>query len=978
MLRLLSRRVLLVAVTLLLLLAVFLYFMQGPAGPVQVAPRADALWPDTGPWAEETMSQLSLEEKVAQMFAARAYGTFKSADDREFEELVDLVERFKIGGLAFFQGDPMAQATLINELQKRAETPLLISQDMETGAGMRIRQTTILPHAMALGATRNAEYARAAGYVTAREARALGTQQIYAPVADLNNNPDNPIINVRSFGEDGDLVSEMVTSFIRGAQDGRVIPTVKHFPGHGDTDVDSHADLPVLPFNWSRLSRVEGVPFRAAISAGVQSVMVGHLALPEITSDSTMPASLSPEVIRRLRERLGFNGLVVTDAMDMAGLQKNYGAGEAAVRAVAAGVDVLLISEDPYAARSAIIQAVKAGRLDEDEIDDSVLRILRAKEWAGLHKQRLVDLEAARERVAAVPHLALSRTIARSSLTLLRNQNDLLPIVDPPEEVLSITLSDSDDPAVGRPFTEQLKESAPPLDLTTHLLDDRSSAAEYEQLLKQALQSDLVVVPAFLEVRARSNRLALAEKNQAFLNDLVQLDTPVVLVSFGNPYMTMGLDRPTAYVAAYGSDRATQTAAAQAIFGKSGFEGRLPITIPDNYQYGAGLTTEQVAPREGYPEEVGMDNDILGRVDSLMRASIADGDFPGAAVAVGRAGVTTKMRGYGYYTYDMEKPVTPHSVYDLASLTKVVATTTAAMLLYESGKLDLDSRVVKYLPSFDNHGKSEITIRQLLSHSSGLEGYRPFHQEGFESREEVIDAIMNAELEYEPGTQYQYSDLGIITLYLVIEAITGRDFATYAEENIFEPLHMYDTGFRKVGATDTSVVPTERDDYFRNRLLQGEVHDETASLLGGTSGHAGLFSTADDLSKFAYMLLNDGNIYGRSFLSEETIELFTEPVEESSTRALGWDTRSPEGYSTAGDFFSTESFGHTGFTGTSLWIDPEAQLFAILLTNRVYPTRQNGGIRKVRPQFANIAQRAIQGPPDLLLPGAARPALASQ
>ena len=973
MLRLLSRRGLLIAAIFVLLFAVFFYFMQAPAAPsAQAAPRTGELWPDTGPWAEKTLRSLTLEEKVSQMFSARAYGRFKSVDDPRYQRLVDLVERFGIGGFAFFQGTPMAQASLINDLQERSDVPLLISQDMEWGAGMRIDQTTTLPHAMAVGATRNAEYARAAGYVTAREARALGTQQIYAPVADINNNPQNPIINIRSFGESPELVSEMVASFIGGAQDGGAIATAKHFPGHGDTATDSHANLPILPFGLDRLQEVELMPFRAAIAAGVKSVMVGHLALPEIVQDSTVPASLSAEIIGMLREDLGFEGLVVTDAMDMAGLSESFGPGEAAVRAVKAGVDVLLISEDPYAARRAIIRAVEAGRISEGQIDASVLRILRAKEWTGLPEKRTVDLADARQQVATMPHLALGSTIARQSLTLLRNEGDLLPLTEPPDDVLSVTLSDAENPDIGGFFNRQLTQHAPTFDLTTRLLDDRSADSDYNAVLDAATDTDLVIVPTFLRVRAWSNRIALSEKHQAFLNDLVATGTPVVLVSFGNPYMVMGLDNPAVYIAAYGSDQATQQAAAEALFGKSGFQGKLPITIPDHYEYGAGLRTEQIAPREGYPEEVGMRSELLRRVDSLMQAAIQDRSFPGAAVAVGRAGVVTQLEGFGYYTYDSEQPVTPQSVFDLASLTKVVATTTAAMLLYEDGALDLDARVTQYLPAFGNHGKSEITIRQLLSHSSGLEAYRPFHQEGFESRQEVIDAIMNAELEYEPGAKSQYSDLGIITLYLVIEEITGQDFATYAEEHIFQPLHMYDTGFRPTGETDTTVVPTERDETFRKRLLQGEVHDETAYLLGGTSGHAGLFSTAEDLSKFAYMLLHDGNIYGRSFLEGETIDLFTTPVSDQSARALGWDTRSPEGYSSAGDYFGSESFGHTGFTGTSLWIDPEAHLFAILLTNRVYPTRENRNIIDIRPRFADLAYRAIQGPPDLLLPGAAR------
>jgi CubicO group peptidase (beta-lactamase class C family) len=429
----------------------------------------------------------------------------------------------------------------------------------------------------------------------------------------------------------------------------------------------------------------------------------------------------------------------------------------------------------------------------------------------------------------------------------------------------------------------------------------------------------------------------------------------------------MGLEQPDAYVAAYGATEVSQRAVAEALVGRSGFHGRLPITIPDTYDYGDGIQVPQEMVRRGFPAEAGMDGDLLWKVDSLISASISDGAFPGAAVAVGRNGILAKLDAYGYYTYEKRVPVTTRSRFDLASLTKVVATTTGAMKLYEDGKLNLDARVVDYLPEFGQGGKSDVRIRHLLTHSAGLIPFRAFHREGITTREALIDTIMAEKLLYEPGTESRYSDLGMISLALVIEEITDRPFAEWMDDNVFLPLDMTDTGYRG-HISDSTIVPTELDESFRRRLIQGEVHDETAWILGGVSGNAGIFSTAEDLSKFAFMLVNDGFVNGIQFLKPETIRTFTKPQDpEVHTRALGWDTISPDGYTSAGEHFGPNSFGHTGYTGTSIWIDRDQDLFVILLSNRVHPTRDNGKIVQVRPKLADIAYQSIAGPPQLVL-----------
>jgi beta-N-acetylhexosaminidase len=920
-----------------------------------------------GNWVDQELAAMTLEQKVGQLFAAPANSFYKSVDDPHYRHLLDLIENVEVGGIIFFQGEPTEQAVFANELQRRSRLPLLVSQDAEWGMGMRLDRTTTFPRTMALGASGDPDLAYLTGYLTAREARALGVHQVFAPVADINTNPQNPIINVRSFGDEPSSAAAMVSAYVHGVQDGGALATVKHFPGHGNTDLDSHSDLPVIPFDTTR---AELIPFRSAIEAGVASVMTGHLRIPDLDPEENVTATLSlPITTTLLRNELGFQGLVVTDALNMDAVTRNFSTGEMAVRALSAGADMLLMPVDIYAARSAILDAVADGTVGEDRLDEAVRRILAAKHRLGLQNDRLVDVENLRRVVLTDEHQAAADHVARRGLTLLRNEGELLPVDASGKRILQVTLSDSENPTEGRYFAGRvrsyLREGA---SVDVRLIDMRSPESEFERVVTEVANYDLLIVPAFTYVRSSSGRINLSARQLEFVNRLVRSGLPVILVALGNPYSVMGLDLPDAYLATYGTTEASQAAAVDALFGATTVSGRLPITIPETYDFGAGLDLQQIVPRRGFPEEVGLDGRRLAAVDSLMRAAIARRAFPGASVAIGREGVVAKLQGYGYYTYENERPVTEHSLYDLASLTKVIATTTAVMKLYEEGRIDLNAPLARYLPEFSRNGKQRVTVRQILTHQAGLIPYRPFHRMGIETREQLIEAVMNEELQYRPGTDTRYSDLGIISLALAIERITGQDFATYTREQIFEPLGMASTGFRPTGFTDDAVAPTEYDDGFRQRLLQGEVHDEAAWLLGGTAGHAGLFSTAADLARFAYMMVNDGQIFGRQFLKPETIRLFTTRVDRrGSTRALGWDTRSDQGYSSAGTKFGPRSFGHTGFTGTSIWIDPDQNLYVILLANRVHPSRENNRHVQVRSDLADIAYGAIAGPASLLM-----------
>jgi len=940
------------------------------AGLLGVASGAPDTTDDAGSaWAEQQLQEMTLDEKIAQLFIIRLDGAFQNADSPSYRRTISLVESFGAGGLIFGPGRPMTQITMANDLQETADRPLLVAQDTEWGVGMRIDEATSFPPAMALGATRDASHAFRVGYVTAQEARALGVHQLYAPVADVNNNPENPIINIRSFGGAPSLVGTMASAFVRGAQQGGTLATVKHFPGHGDTDVDSHVNLPVLRFDRARLDSLELPPFRQVLDAGVQSVMTGHLALPKLAVDS-VPATLSRTLTHDLlREDLGFGGLVVTDALNMRAVTRTFGVGETAVRVLEAGADLVLMSTNPWVAHDAIRTAVTTGRLDTTEIDNSVRRLLRAKQELGLHDARQVPLTDTRHRVSRRSHEVLSRTVARESLTLLANADSLLPLTPPEQhEALAVTLSDSEYPGTGDTFIERLRDQPAIETLDTRRLDPRSDSTDVNDHLAAASDYDVVVVPSFLRVRAWSGSINLSDKHHDFLEDLVRADgPPVAFVAFGNPYAPTGLTpAPDAILAAYGSGDASQRAAAQALGGAAGTPGRLPVTIPEVAEKGTGAVLDPVAPRHGLPESVGMAGETLARVDTLLRSALLDGAFPGAAVAVGRGPAVVKLDGHGYFTDEQKKPVTTDTQYDLASLTKVVATTTAAMLLYESDSLDLDAPVAHYLPDFAQNGKEAVTVRQLLTHSSGLKPYLGPEARG-PTPGATVDTILAQPLAYTPGTESRYSGLNMITLMEVVEAISGQSFRTFAQTRIFDPLGMHDTGFYDAGGTHGWVVPTTDTSGTR---FQGTVHDPLARAMDGVSGNAGLFSTAKDLARFGYMLTHEGQIDGRPFLAPETIETFTAQADvPNSTRALGWDTKSPEGYSSAGEEFSASSFGHTGYTGTSFWVDPAEDLFVVLLTNRVYPDDTDEQIQQVRPRVADLVHQAIVGPPRPLLPG---------
>ena len=1068
-----------------------------PPAAIAPVPPADALDVDARRWVDETLATLTLRQAIAQLVIPWIPGGYASDTDPDFEELAGWVEE-GLGGVSISIGVPDAYVSRLNRLQSRARVPLLVTADFENGGpGMRINHSyalpsllpqgggTSFPPTMAFGAAGDEELAFEYGRITAREARAVGVHWLFAPVLDVNSNPDNPVINVRSFGEDPDAVARLGAAFIRGARAGGALTTAKHFPGHGDTQTDSHIELPVIAADQDRLDRVELLPFRMAVDAGVDAVMTAHVAVPGVLGDDR-PATLSPHFMTEvLREEMGFGGVLFTDALRMGAITDGYGAGEAAVLALEAGSDVLLAPADIGEAIEAVAAAVESGRVTRERIDLSVRRLLEAKARLGLHREVIVDPRAVGSRVGTAEHRAVADRAAAASLTLVRDANKVLPLARG-SRVLSVTYARPDDLLAGRTFNATLRG------LKTGALyplrvGPGTPWAVYDSLLHTARAADAVVVGAYVPPRSGAGSVGVPATFRTFVESLSRIEgTGTAVISFGNPYLLSAFPGATTYLAAWGGWEVSQTAAARAIAGAAPVSGRLPVSIPPLHTVGEGLdrasaplavagpgaaidplqeagfvpdaeafgpvdetnaptggpgrwqaadplpdcgrwtpagalaepgepgaagqpaATNQpptpdlastfcragptiVSPREVDPARVGLSADSLTALDDFILAALADSAASGAALAVVRRGQIVRLRGYGRLDWDpAAPPVTPASIFDMASLTKVVATTSAAVILAQRGAISLDDRVVDHLPWWGegDPAKSRVTIRQLLVHRAGLPPFRRFFLE-MEGREAYEDAIGALPLDQPPDESTVYSDIGLMTVAFIVEEVTGQPLDAFLQDELWRPLGMADTGFTPDPSLWHRVATTELDENYRGFHVHGVVHDENAHAIGGVAGHAGLFSSARDLAVFVQMMLDRGVAgpcqadrtsglpchrprFGPvAIFSQGWVDRITRRQAPESSRGLGWDT--PSERSSAGDYFSARSFGHTGYTGTSIWVDPTQELAVILLTNRVNPTRENGRHIPLRRGVHDRVARAITDTPPGLREGPADP-----
>ena len=908
----------------------------------------------TGGWAEETLNNLSLREKIAQMMIYRMNLRFKDIPKEKWESIIELIEKDGIGGIHFWYGEASSSLTFLNEMQIRSEVPILIDADIEYGLNQRFNEGTELMPFMAIAATHKPSNAYDVGKITASESRALGVHWNFSPVVDVNNNPLNPIINVRSFSEDPDMVAKYAIEYVRGLQDHGMLATAKHFPGHGDTETDSHSSLAMIPSDSARLWTVELPPFKKMINNGIDAVMVAHVHAPDYQPDSDTPASMSKFWVDGiLKNKLNFNGAIVTDGMGMGGITKNYSDSYALIEVINAGCDIIIQNHNIEKSINTIEKAVLNGQIAEERINESVLKMLKMKQKIGLNIQKTVDLKHIHNSVGVKENKKIAQRVAAEAITCVKLEKDLLPISKfPKESIYVVDMYDHEyDHSISH-ITKGLVKFG--LNIKPHQVDESDSEKIINQILDEIPKDAMVVINTFVTHKAWKDRISFSDNQLYFIKKIQEKTGNIVLGSLGNPYIIQSFPKIPVYLCGYKDNMLMQNAYLNAILGKVSISGKLPVSIPGIAKIGQGVNIEKYTPKKNkiyykpgmevkrvLPEESNAITDTL--IEHLNRA-VQNKAFPGAVILASKDGKIFLHEAVGYHTYSKKREMRKSDLFDLASISKVVSTTSAVMKLYDQGLIDLGVPVVDYLPMFMGKQKKyyshkkKITIGHLLSHTSGLP---PFKNYSFiqGNMEVVLDSIYNTAPSHNLADTTIYSDIGIIILGKVIESISGLSLGEFSRQNIFQPLGMNTTMYNPPKEKLHRVVPTEISK--NNNLIKGFVHDENALRMEGVAGHAGLFSTAKDLALFSQMMLNNGIYRWERIFKSETVKLFTSKSSfiKQSSRCFGWD--SPSGKASGGVYLSDNSYGHTGFTGTSLWIDPVNGIFVILLTNAIHPKRES-------------------------------------
>ena len=948
-----------------------------------------ALDPREALWVDSMFNALSPEERLGQLFMIRAHSDRGPEFEQEVEETI---RQYHVGGLCFFQGTPERQAELTNRYQALSDRlPLLVSMDAEWGLGMRLKDAVIsYPKQIMLGAITDNRLIYDMGRDLARQCRRLGVHINFAPVADINNNPNNPVINDRSFGEDRNNVTAKCFQYMMGLQDGGVLACAKHFPGHGDTDVDSHLDLPVISHSYERLDSLELFPFRALSVTGVGGVMIAHLSIPAIDPRPNRPTTLSRAVVTDLlRKKIGFDGLIMTDAMEMEGVAKYFQPGQADLEALRAGNDMILLSGNVGAAIDTIQKALADGSLDREQVNESVRRILRAKYRFGLTQPQRVEVANIRRDLNRPESHLLRRKLIENSLTLVRDRANIVGFPDLEKyRFASLALGDTNCTV----FQTNCGFFAP----VAHFnLPKKIDSAQLEHTLDTLRQFDVLLLSLHDMSRRPATNFGLDSSQISLIRRLCAQNT-VVLTVFGNPYSLKFFEEAQVVLQAYNEDDATQEIAAQALFGAADLSGQLPVTASPKARYQQGISKTYASKRLGYdlPEAVGLNSDTLRLMDTLVAELIAYGAAPGCQILVAKNGKIVWNKAYGHYTYDsLAQPVNPENLFDLASITKVAASLISVMRLVDEGRMDISKPVSQYVPELLQTDKKDLTVEEMLVHQAGLTPWIPFYQKtliglGRPSPElyhpvamtcyeipvalnlymadDYVDTIwqeiFNSPLR--PDKSYKYSDLGLFLTARALQNINGQPLDVYTSRTFYRPLGLATTMFNPWAAGLTErCVPTEEDNYFRQQRLQGYVHDMGAAMLGGVSGHAGLFSSANDLAKIFQMLLNKGAYGGRQYLKPETVEHFTTRYNGSTRRGIGFDMKEldPALSQNVSALAGPNTYGHTGFTGNGVWADPDQDLIFIFLSNRTYPAMTNNKLitEDYRPRLQSIVYRAL-------------------
>lgn len=939
-------------------------------------------------WVDSVLNSLTLEQKIGQLFMVAAYSNKENNHRSEIEQLI---MDYHIGGLMFMQGGPIRQVRLTNHYQSLSHLPLMIAQDAEWGVSMRIDSTLRFPWQMTLGALEDDTLIYEMGKEVARECKRLGVHINFAPVVDVNSNPHNPIINNRSFGESSQRVAHKSLMYMKGLQDAGILACAKHFPGHGDTDADSHKTLPTLLHDKQRLDSVELMPFNHLINNGLGSIMVAHLHIPSLDKTDSLAATLSKKVVGGLlKNKLSFNGLIFTDALNMKGVSQFYEPGDVDLMALLAGNDVLLFSQDVPKAVEKIKKAIDNKKITEEDISNRCRKILMAKYWFGLHNYTPIKEENIYNDLNSEQSQYLISKQFEKAITLLQNNNQLLPLKS--LDTLNIAIV-----CVGENsthFEQTISKYAPN---KVFYISEKNTEEERTQLLNKLLPYNLVIASIHKSNEHAWKSYHIDKETDIFLQTLA-LQSKLILSVFANPYslsdllMTYSFD---GLVLGYQNSPHAQRAAAQLIFGGIGSNAKIPVSNT-HFNEGDGMTSSPMRLKYSHPLELGIDPKTLLKVDSIVNDAIEQEAIPGCQLLAIKDGMVFYDKSFGFHTYKKKTKVKETDLYDLASLTKIIATVPMLMRMVDNQQLDLDDPLSNFLSLADTSSKKDLSLRQILAHQSGLTSWIPFYLQTidennqlrdtlystiktdkhfiqvandlflhYEYPDSILQYILNSPLKEQT---YRYSDLGFYLFKQMIEDSLSKAIDELVSTHFYSPLGMSTMGYLPLERFDSiRIVPTEFDYYFRSQLLQGYVHDMGAAMLGGVGGHAGLFSNANDLGIFMQMYLQNGNYGGERYFDERTVEEFTacQYCEDQNRRGAGFDKaalKGQEGGPACDCGPSNAAFGHSGFTGTLVWADPEEQFAYVFLSNRIHPTSDNKTLLElnVRTHIMEVFYEAIR------------------
>ena len=914
-------------------------------------------------WVNSQYAQMSLDEKLGQLFMVSvASNQSKQATDK----IKNLIVQEHLGGVIFSKGGPVRQAKLTNNYQAVSKIPLLIGMDAEWGLSMRLDSTYAFPWNMTLGAIQDSSIVERVGYQIGKHAKRLGVHINFAPDLDINTNPKNPIIGNRSFGENRDNVVQKGIAFIKGMERAGVLANGKHFPGHGDTEVDSHHNLPIIPFSRKRLDSLELYPFKKIIGSGLSSIMVAHLEVPALEMKKELPSSISEQIITGiLKEELGYNGLIFTDALNMKGVSTTGKEGSVELAAFMAGNDMLLMPENIVSAKEKLTKAYEKGKLSEDRLAYSVKKILMAKYKAGLHHYKPIKLENLYSDLNGLEDDIVYEQAIENAITVVKNKLDLLSIKNlDNKKIAYVKMGNSDNEA----FVQGLKNYA---EVTV------IEASDITTLKTRLKEFNLIIVGHHMNNESPWKSYKFSNSELEWLQEIANERTSnLILCVFAKPYALSDIDsfnNIDAVVMAYQNSDIAQEKTAEILFGAVGATGKLPVTAHEEFPVHTGVEVKSLS-RLGYsiPERVGMSSQGLKRIDELMHDGLDSLMFPGAQVLVARKGKVIYQKGFGKPTYDSKENITNDYIYDLASLTKILATLPMVMKMEEEGRIGLNNTFEELVPNYSNTEIKNVTVLKALSHYGRLPAWIPFYIRtlddnkkpssefyrnsplpGFSTKvydnlyltdayqDSIYNRIGRQDLK---SNRYRYSDVPYYVMKKVIEDSYGQRLDYLTNNFLYQRIGANHTTYNPLEKFDkNSIVPSEEDDYYRYGTVQGYVHDMGAAMQAGVGGHAGLFSNANDIAKIMQMYLQDGYYGGTKFFDSRTVKKFNTCYfcENNVRRGVGFDKPQLQHSGPTCGCVSRKSFGHSGFTGTYTWADPEEEIVYVFLSNRTYPSASN-------------------------------------